>query len=98
MINLLRFSHIASYCLILIIIFYGTSSLAQGIEIDKNRPTYLSINFLTHADQVFLNGYVVNTPLYQAVGRNETFQFTEIAQKQPFFGWVVNSAHNNVLQ
>ncbi len=64
----------------------------------ENRPTGLSVNFLTHADQVFLNGYPVNTSLYQAVGQKESFQFAEIAQKRPFLGWIVNSDQNNTLQ
>ena len=61
-------------------------------------PNGLSVNFLTHAGQVFCNGYPVNTALYQAIGRKENFQFAEIAQKRPFFGWIVNSDQNNTLQ
>lgn len=63
-----------------------------------NAPSDLSINFLTHADRAVLNGYLANTPLTRAVTRNENFQFAEIAQKKPFFGWVVNSNQNNTLQ
>lgn len=65
---------------------------------EKTQPSDLSINFLTHAGQVFVNGYPTNTSLDQAVGRHENFQFTEIAQKKPFFGWVVNSDQNNTIQ
>jgi hypothetical protein len=65
---------------------------------EKNQPSGLSVNFLTHAGQVFRNGYPVNTPLHLAVGRKENFQFAEIAQKQPFFGWIVNSDQNNTIQ
>lgn len=61
-------------------------------------PTGLSVNFLNHADRVFLNGYPVNVPLYQAVKRNENFRFAEIAQKKPFLGWIVNSEKRNTLQ
>ncbi len=64
----------------------------------ESRPNGLSVNFLTHAGQVFRNGYPVNTPLYQAIGQKESFQFAEIAQKKPFFGWVVNSDQDNTLQ
>lgn len=63
-----------------------------------NEPTGLTVNFLAHADQVYQNGYPVNVPLEQAVVRNEKFQFTEIAQKKPFFGWIVNSDRNNTMQ
>ncbi|OFX34132.1 MAG: alpha-L-rhamnosidase [Bacteroidetes bacterium GWF2_42_66] len=65
---------------------------------EKCKPTGMSVNLLTHADQVFLNGYPVNTPLNEAVSHRENFQFTEIAQQQPFFGWVVNSDRNNTIQ
>jgi hypothetical protein len=65
---------------------------------EKNQPSGLTVDFLAHAGQVFRNGYPVNTPLYQAVGRKENFQFAEISRKQPFFGWVVNSDQNNTVQ
>ncbi len=72
----------------------------QGLSAipERNQPTGLSVNFLTHAGQVFRNGYQVNTELYQAVSRKENFQFAEVAQKKPFFGWIVNSEQNNTLQ
>jgi hypothetical protein len=73
--------------------FLGLSAISE-----RNQPTGLSVNFLTHAGQVYRNGYLVNTPLYQAAGRKENFQFAEIAQKRPFFGWIVNSDQNNTLQ
>jgi alpha-L-rhamnosidase len=62
------------------------------------KPGGLTINFLSEPGQVFLNGYPVNTPLDEAVNRRENFQFTEISQKQPFFGWIVNSSKANVMQ
>jgi len=98
MITLLKFSKIASYHILLVILLSGFFVQAQVVGNGKTKPTELSINFLTHADQVYLNGYAVQTQLYQAVRQNENSQFTEIAQKKPFFGWVVNSAQNNVLQ
>ena len=75
----------------------GLSIQAKG-KTEPNCPTQLSINLLTHAGQVYLNGYPVNSPLYEAVSRRENFQFTDIAQKQPFFGWVVNSNQNKTTQ
>jgi alpha-L-rhamnosidase len=63
-----------------------------------NRPTGLSVNFLTRADQVLLNGYPIDIPLNEAVNRRENFQFAEISLKQPFFGWIVNSDEKNTLQ
>jgi len=81
---------------ILFFVLFTFQSISATPE--QNKPTGLSINFLTQASQVFRNGYPVNTPLYQAVGRQENFQFAEIAQKKPFFGWIVNSDQNNTLQ
>ncbi len=83
---------------LLIFIFSGICFSAQSDIPEKNQPSALSVNFLTHAGQVFLNGYPANTPLHQAMGRRENFQFTEIAQSQPFLGWVVNSNQNNTMQ
>ncbi len=71
---------------------------AQSAISEKNQPSGLTVDFLAHAGQVFRNGYPVNTPLYQAVWRKENFQVAEIARKQPFFGWVVNSDRNNTIQ
>lgn len=62
------------------------------------QPTNLSVCFLEHADQVFLNGYPVNTELHKAIHLNENFQFTEINQQQPLFGWIVPSLKNNTTQ
>ncbi len=83
---------IKSTAFVLIVILLAFQSESE------TKPTGLSVNFLTHAGQVFRNGYPVNTELYQAVGRKENFQFAEIAQKKPFFGWIVNSTQNNTLQ
>ncbi len=83
---------IKPFAVILIIVLLAFQSRSE------NRPTGLSVNFLTHADQVFRNGYPVNTPLYQAINQQENFQFSEIAQKRPFFGWIVNSDRNNTVQ
>ena len=87
-----------SFNILLILLFCGMCFQLQSAVPETTQPTGLSINFLTHADQVFLNGYPTNTPLVQAIGRRENFQFAEIAQKQPFFGWVVNSDQNNTVQ
>lgn len=63
-----------------------------------NEPSGLTVNFLSHAGQVFLNGYPVNTLIEDAITRNEHFQFAEIGQKKPFFGWIVGSTQPNTLQ
>lgn len=63
-----------------------------------NRPTQLSVNLLNKTGQVFLNGYPVNTPLHEAVNQKENFQYTEIAQKLPYFGWIINSDQTNTMQ
>ncbi|MFY9153190.1 MAG: alpha-L-rhamnosidase C-terminal domain-containing protein [Prolixibacteraceae bacterium] len=83
---------------ILLFLISGFCFQAQSAVPEKNKPTGLSINLLTRAGQVFLNGYPTNTSLDQAIGRRENFQLTEIAQKHPFFGWVVNSDENNTVQ
>ncbi len=87
-----------SFNILLIFLLSGMCFSVQSAVPEKNQPSGLTINFLTHADQVFLNGYPTNTPLHEAIGRKENFQFAEIAQKQPFFGWIVNSDQNNTLQ
>jgi len=84
--------------ILIILLISGIYFQTQAAIPEKNQPSGLSINFLTHAGQVFLNGYPTNTSLDQAVGRIENFQFAEIAQKQPFFGWIVNSDLNNTVQ
>ena len=91
---------ILKFCisLLLVTLFFKPNIQAQTNEKENSRPTELTVNFLVHADQVFLNGYLSGTPLYKAVSRNEDFQFAEIAQKKPFFGWIVNSDQNNTLQ
>ncbi len=84
---------------ILFVLFLSAGYLqAQSAVNEESRPTGLTVNLLSHAGQVFLNGYPVNTPLYQAVSQHENFQFTEIARKQPVFGWIVNSDQNNTVQ
>ena len=87
-----------SFNVLLILLFFGMYFQVQSAVPEKNQPSGLSINFLTHADRVFLNGYPTNTPIVQAIGRRENFQFAEIAQKRPFFGWIVNSNQNNTVQ
>lgn len=84
--------------ILLFLIFFGLNFQVQSAISGKDTPSGLTINFLAHAGQVYSNGYLVNTTLDQAVGSKENFQFSEIAQKQPFFGWVVNSGQNNTMQ
>ncbi len=80
------------------ILFATLILLPAGLLAAKNYPSGLTVNFLAHAGQVFLNGYPVNTPIEEAVARRENFQFAEIAQKKPFFGWIVDSSRPNTLQ
>lgn len=84
--------------LILLCLFFIQGITFEVTAKSKCNPTELSVNFLTRTGQVFLNGYPVNITLAEAVKRNETFQFVEIAQKKPFFGWEVNSKQKNTLQ
>jgi len=84
--------------ILFILLLNAGCSQAQSAENRNCRPTGLTVNLLAHAGQVFLNGYPVNTTLEEAVSQHENFQFAEIAQKQPFFGWIVNSDQNNTMQ
>ena len=81
-----------SVLILFILISFSSRSNESG------QPTGLTVNFLEYPDQVFLNGYPVNTELSKAINFNENFQFTEISQKQPLFGWVVPSVVKNTLQ
>ncbi len=83
---------------LIVLTFASLMSFNSGNTADKSQPTGLTVDFLANADRVYLNGYPVNTPLFQAVGSIENFQFAEIEQKKPFFGWIVNSDQNNTLQ
>ncbi len=94
----IKIAHNLNIRIIFIFLISGFCSQVQSAIPEKNQPSGLSVNFLTHAGQVLLNGYPTNTSLDQAVGRRENFQFTEIAQKKPFFGWIVNSDQNNTIQ
>lgn len=87
-----------SFGTFLLLLFCCLNYHAQCAIPKENRPSGLTINFLARAGQVFSNGYLVNTSLYQANAPSEDFQYTEIAQKQPFFGWTVNSGQNNTVQ
>ncbi|WP_423128392.1 alpha-L-rhamnosidase C-terminal domain-containing protein [Gaoshiqia sp. Z1-71] len=82
----------------LLLFFFLASCFLGYATTEPNQPSGLTVNLLSHAGQVFLNGYPVQTPLHEAIGHRENFRFAEIAQKQPFFGWVVNSEKNNTLQ
>lgn len=84
--------------MLLLLFFCGWNFRAQSATPEKDQPSGLTINFLAHAGQVSLNGYPVNTSLYEANALSENFQFPEMAQRQPFFGWIVNSSQNNTLQ
>ncbi len=80
------------------VIFFFLAFIPEFSANGTDSPTGLSVNFLTGADQVFLNGYPANTLLDQALPGHENYEFAEIAQERPFFGWIVNSGQNNTLQ
>jgi len=96
--QLLKFHQRIHLSFFLIFLLAGMCFQAQSAVPERNQPSGLTVDFLSHAGQVFRNGYPVNTPLYQAVNRKENFQFAEIGRKQPFFGWIVNSDQNNTVQ
>ena len=76
----------------------GLSFSSTRVKGKRNRPTGLSVDFLTHSDQVYLNGYLTDTLLDEPLSAKENFRFTEIARRHPFFGWIVNSDQKNSLQ
>ncbi len=76
----------------MVLFFEGVN--AQFLE----APVRLTVNMLEYADRVHLNGYLVQTPLNVAVNHREQFQYSEIAQQTPFFGWVVKTVVPNTLQ
>jgi len=84
--------------LALIIFLPGLSFSSYGNTGRFNRPTGLSVNFLTHTNLVYINGYLTNTLLDDSLAGKDNYQFTEIAQCRPFLGWIVNSDQDNTLQ
>ena len=86
-------------CALFVFFWVAFPSLSNTDKGNKDiRPTGLTVNFLLHPDRVFLNGYPTNTELSKAVNYSENFQFTEIEQKQPLFGWLVGSERSNTMQ
>jgi len=79
-------------CLVLML----SSSLTNAI--DELSVHDLHVNFLLYPDNVFLNGYLADVQIQQTPGRNEPFQFVEISQKKPFFGWKISSSKENTFQ
>jgi hypothetical protein len=61
-------------------------------------PYGLTVNMLLNTEQVFLNGYPVDTPLEEAVTYRENWQFTDISTARPVFGWMLPSASANTRQ
>ncbi|MDP4186024.1 MAG: family 78 glycoside hydrolase catalytic domain, partial [Bacteroidota bacterium] len=92
-----KFNTFRLYIFYAVLLLVMSGRTAGAVQAD-NKPTGLSVNFLSHPDMVFLDGYLVNTSLSEAVSGRENYQFAEIAQKKPFFGWIVNSDQNNTLQ
>ena len=54
-------------------------------------PYGLTVNMLLNTEQVFLNGYPVDTPLEEAVTYRENWQFTDISTARPVIGWILPS-------
>jgi hypothetical protein len=96
--QMLKFCKRINLQFFLIFFLAGRCFTANGLIPENNQPSGLTVDFLSHAGQVYRNGYPVNTPLHQAVTREENYQFAEIYRKKPFFGWVVNSGQNNTSQ
>ena len=85
--------------LFLFSLFCFLSSILYSQEKSNfSKPGQLTVNFLLHPDLALYNAYPVNIPLHEAVNRNENFQFVEIKNQQPLFGWELNSSKNNTLQ
>lgn len=61
-------------------------------------PEKLSVNLLVHTGQVLLDGYLTELTPEEALQRREHFQWTEIGQKKPFFGWEVPGQHPGAYQ
>lgn len=92
--NLTALRKCSPYFCFFIGIFFGCSSYAN----QNSAPDGLSINFIFHPEQVFLNGYLADTPLISSHLRKEQFQYSEIAQRKPFFSWQLNSEKTAVIQ
>ncbi|MEN6589454.1 MAG: hypothetical protein ABFC30_07390, partial [Proteiniphilum sp.] len=60
-----------------IICLFASYFLAAAQEVMS--PYGLMVNMLLNTEQVFLNGYPVNTPLEEAVTYRENWQFTDIS-------------------
>jgi len=86
------------YILILATFFPLLLAFAIDFPDPPDKPVSLSVNFLTKSGEVFLSGYPVEVPLQEAVIRRENFQFPEIGQKVPFFGWTLSSENKNTNQ
>ncbi|RNC64980.1 alpha-L-rhamnosidase [Proteiniphilum sp. X52] len=65
---------------------------------EQSVPYQLTVNLLSQAEQVYVNGYPVTTPIDKAVSQRENFQFTEISTREPFFGWAIPSREKNTRQ
>jgi len=87
-----------SFCFFLLFLFFGLYIQGYSAVNVNIRYSGLTINYSGNAGQVILIGYPVNTLLFQPVDNNENFQFTDIAHKQPFLGWMANSDQNNKVQ
>lgn len=82
---------------LLLIVFHLCSFPLLRAE-ERSSPAQLSVNMLTHTEQVYLNGYKITALLDEAVTFNDTFQCTEISTTKPFFGWVDPTDRPNTQQ
>ncbi len=84
--------HMMSFIMYLL----ASSCLAAAQEVFS--PGGLTVNTLPNTEQVFLNGYPVNTLLEETVNCRENWQFTDISTAHPVFGWMLPSGSANTKQ
>jgi len=81
---------------LLSIIYLCLFTVASAQE--QSAPYRLTVNLLSQTDKVFLNGYPASTPIEKAISHKENFQFTEISNDKPFFGWAMPTLGENAIQ
>lgn len=79
-----------------IICLFASHFLVSAQEVVS--PYGLTVNMLLNTEQVFLNGYPVNTTLEEAVTYRENWQFTDISTARPVFGWMFPPGPANTKQ
>ncbi|MDR0422554.1 MAG: family 78 glycoside hydrolase catalytic domain [Proteiniphilum sp.] len=72
--------------------------LTAGAQ-DRPAPPYgLTVNLLSQAGQVYVNGYPAAIPIEEAVSRRENFQYAEISVRKPSFGWMIPPGRESSVQ